>query len=139
MCRSFGATCVYGHYGHKVLPVFATNGNLSCCSSATNFSAKLTETSVPTGIWPLFCNSPVNYFFSLQTSSQAGHCSGLELGPWHSSLGCEKEHCTLFFSGFLQTSEHFQMDGGLPQCSKERDCAWEGDSEVFPTPKSHCF
>lgn len=55
------------------------------------------------------------FFFSLQTSSQARHCSGLELGPWHSSLSSVKESCTQLLSG---TYKHFQMDGGLTQSSK---------------------
>lgn len=62
------------------------------------------------GIWPFLCNSLIFlFFFSLQTSSQARHCSGLELGPWHSSLSSEKENCSQLLSG---PSKHFQMDGG---------------------------
>lgn len=71
--------------------------------------------SVLAGIWPFLFNSPIFFFFSLQTSSQARHCSGLELGPWHSSLSSVKESCTQLLSG---TYKHFQMDGGLTQSSK---------------------
>lgn len=53
MCRSVWASCVCGH---QVLPLFAASGNVSCCSSATNFSDKLPETSVLFGIPQLDCN-----------------------------------------------------------------------------------
>ena len=56
VCRSVCATCVCGH---QVLLLFATSGKLSC-GSTTNFSAKLPETSVLFGIWPLLHNSAVN-------------------------------------------------------------------------------
>lgn len=53
MGRSVWASCICGH---QVLLLYATSGNVGCCSSATDFSAKLQETSILSGIPQLDCN-----------------------------------------------------------------------------------
>lgn len=122
MGRSVWASCICGH---QVLLLYATSGNVGCCSSATDFSAKLQETSILSGIPQLDCN-----LISL-CKSLAKHAL---FRSWTWSLTQLPKmwgaHCSSWASSKLQHISRW-MEGC--HSAAGRDCTWNRDSGVLPT------